>query len=89
VGKIYNVLAQVLAKDIHKKVHGLLDVTVWITSQIGRPISSPQAVVVEVIPASGTTLAVVRPQIQREIQLAFTHMKSFCKALTQGLYAVC
>jgi S-adenosylmethionine synthetase len=89
VGKIYNVLAQVLAEDIHKKVRGLQDVTVWITSQIGKPVSSPQAVVVEVILARGTTLEAVRPQIKREVQLAFTHMKSFCKALTQGLYAVC
>ncbi|MEK9139487.1 MAG: methionine adenosyltransferase [Nitrospirota bacterium] len=89
VGKIYNVLAQVLAEDIHKKVPGLLDVTVWITSQIGRPISSPQAVVVEVIPRRGLKLEAVRPQIQREVRLAFTHMPSFCKALTQGLYAVC
>jgi S-adenosylmethionine synthetase len=89
VGKIYNVLAQVLAEDIHKKVRGARDVTVWLTSQIGRPVSQPQSVVVEVIPASGTTLAALRPQIQREVQLAFTHMKPFCKALTRGLYAVC
>ncbi|MBX3335874.1 MAG: methionine adenosyltransferase [Nitrospira sp.] len=89
VGKIYNVLAQVLAEDIHKKVRGLLDVTVWITSQIGHPISSPQSIVVEVIPASGTTLAAVRPQIQREVRQAFAHMKSFCKALTRGAYPVC
>jgi len=89
VGKIYNVLAQALAEDIPKKVHGLRDVTVWITSQIGKPISSPQAVVVEVIPGSGRTLEVVRPQIEREVQLAFTHMKSFCKALAQGVYGVC
>ncbi|MGQ0666884.1 MAG: methionine adenosyltransferase, partial [Nitrospiraceae bacterium] len=65
------------------------DVTVWITSQIGQPISLPQALVVEVTLASGATMQAVRPQIQREIQLAFTHMKSFCKALTRGLYAVC
>jgi S-adenosylmethionine synthetase len=89
VGKIYNVLAQVLAEDIHRKVRGLRDVTVWITSQIGRPISSPQSVVVEIIPANGTDLAAVRPQIQREVQLAFTHMKSFCTALTRGSYGVC
>lgn len=89
VGKIYNVLAQVLAENIHKKVRGLRDVTVWITSQIGRPISSPQAVVVEVIPASGTNLAAVRPQIQREVQLAFAGMKTFCNGLTRGLYGVC
>ncbi|MGQ0667011.1 MAG: methionine adenosyltransferase, partial [Nitrospiraceae bacterium] len=66
VGKIYNVLAQVLAEDIHKKVPGLLDVTVWITSQIGQPISLPQALVVEVTLASGATMQAVRPQIQRE-----------------------
>jgi S-adenosylmethionine synthetase len=89
VGKIYNVLAQVLAEDIHKKVHGLSDVTVWITSQIGQPVSLPHTVAVEVTLSRGTTLKAVRPQIQREVQLAFTHMKSFCKALARGLYAVC
>jgi len=88
VGTIYNVLAQVLAEDIYKKVQGLRGVTVLITSQIGKPISSPQAVVVEVTLAGGTTLELARPQIQREVQLAFTGMKSFCKALTRGLYAV-
>ena len=89
VGKIYNVLAQVLAEDLYKKVSGLMDVTVWISSQIGQPISVPQAVVVEVALADGVTLKTVRPQIQRQVQLAFTHMKSFCQALSQGLYAVC
>lgn len=89
VGKIYNVLAQVLAEDIYKKVPGLQDVTVWITSQIGKPISSPQTVVVEVSLARGVTLAAVRPKIQREVQSAFAHIKAFCRALTRGLYAVC
>jgi S-adenosylmethionine synthetase len=89
VGKIYNVLAQVLAEDIYKRVRGLREVTVWITSQIGKPVSLPQAVVVEVSLMSGTTLDVVRPQIRSEVQLAFTHIKSFCQALTQGVYAVC
>lgn len=89
VGKIYNVLAQVLAEDIYKKVPGLLDVTVWMTSQIGHPISSPQSVVVEVIPRRGVRLETVRPKVQREVQQAFAHMKSFCKALMRGVYGVC
>lgn len=89
VGKIYNVLAQVLAEDIHKKVRGLRDVTVWITSQIGKPISSPHTVVVEVNLASGTSLDAVRLQIRREVELAFTHIKPFCEALARGVYAVC
>lgn len=89
VGKIYNVLAQVLAEDIYKKIPGLRDVTVWITSQIGKPIASPHTVVVEMNLASGTTLEAVRPLIRREVMVAFTHIKSFCKALTRGTYAVC
>lgn len=89
VGKIYNVLAQVLAEDIYKKVHGLRDVTVWLTSQIGKSISLPQAVVVEISLASGTTIDLVRPKIRREVRLAFTHIQSFCQALARGLYAVC
>jgi S-adenosylmethionine synthetase len=89
VGKIYNVLAQTLAEDIHNTVGGLRDVTVWITSQIGRPISSPHSVIVEVIPAKGTTLAAVRPQIQHVVRAAFSRMPSFCKKLTRGLYSVC
>jgi S-adenosylmethionine synthetase len=89
VGKIYNVLAQVLAEDIYKKVHGLRDVTVWITSQIGRPIALPQAVIVEVILADGVTRKSVHPHIRRQVQSAFTHMESFCKALVRGVYAVC
>lgn len=89
VGKIYNVLAQVLAEDIHKKVFGLHDVTVWITSQIGKPISSPQTVVVEVTLARGATLALVRPQIQREVQMAFSHIQPFCNALMKGMYVLC
>jgi S-adenosylmethionine synthetase len=88
VGKIYNVLAQTMAEDIHNKVEGLRDVTVWITSQIGRPISSPHSVVVEVIPARGTTLASVRPQIQRVVRAAFSRLPSFCEKLMQGLYSV-
>ncbi len=89
VGKIYNVLAQVLAEDIQKKVQGVRDVTVVLTSQIGRPIASPQAVLIESTLARGATMAKVRPQIQRQVELAFTDVPSFCKALAKGVYAVC
>ena len=44
VGKIYNVMAQVLAEDIQKRVQGVRGVTVSITSQIGKPISAPHIV---------------------------------------------
>ena len=89
VGKIYNVLAQVFAEDIHKRVYGVREVTVWITSQIGKPISLPQLVAVEVSLTTGTTLEAVAPQIRREVRAAFAHIKPFCQALMRGFYAVC
>jgi len=89
VGKIYNVLAHVLAWQIHRKVKGLRDVTVWLTSQIGRPVSSPQFVMVEVHLAQGVSLASVEPLIGRQVQDALHGMTAFCQALAKGEYPVC
>jgi S-adenosylmethionine synthetase len=89
VGKIYNVLAHVLAKQIHRNVKGLREVTVWLTSQIGRPVSSPQCVMVEVHLAQGVSLAAVEPLIGRQVQQALGRITPFCEALAKGDYAVC
>lgn len=89
VGKIYNVLAHVLAEQIHRNVKGLREVTVWLTSQIGRPVSSPQFVMVEVHLGQGVSLASVEPLIGRQVQQALRRMTPFCQALTEGTYAVC
>ena len=89
VGKIYNVLAHVLAEQIHRNVKGIREVTVWLTSQIGRPVSSPQFVVVEVYLAQGVSLGSVEPLIGRQVQQALRRMTPFCRALAKGVYAVC
>ncbi|MDE3041272.1 MAG: methionine adenosyltransferase [Nitrospirota bacterium] len=89
VGKIYNVLAHVLAEQIHRNVKGLRGVTVWLTSQIGRPVSSPQFVMVEVHLAQGVSLASVEPLIGRQVQQALRGITPFCQALAKGDYAVC
>lgn len=78
-----------LAKGIHKKVHGIHDVTVWIISQIGQPIFLSQVVTIEVILVDGVPPKSVHPQIQRQVQSAFTRMKSVCQALARGVYAMC
>ncbi len=89
VGKIYNVLAHLLAGQIHRNVKGLREVTVWLTSQIGRPVSSPQFVMIEVHPAQGVPLASVEPLIGREVQQTLRKMTPFCQSLAKGAYAVC
>jgi S-adenosylmethionine synthetase len=89
VGKIYNVLAHVLAQQIHRNVKGLREVTVWLTSQIGRPVSSPQFVRVEVHLAQGVSLASIEPLIDRQVQQALRGMTTFCTELAKGAHAVC
>jgi S-adenosylmethionine synthetase len=89
VGKIYNVLAHVLAGQIHRNVRGLREVTVWLTSRIGRPVSSPQFVMVEVHLAEGVSLVSVEPLISRQVQDALRRMTPFCQELAKGDYAVC
>jgi S-adenosylmethionine synthetase len=88
VGKIDNVLAQVLAEDIVHKAKGLCEVTVWLTSQIGKPISTPQSVMVEVA-APQDVLKAVGPLIRQRVQLALKRIATFCHALARGVYAVC
>lgn len=88
-GKIYNVLAHVLAGQIHNRVRGLREVTVWLTSQIGRPVSSPHSVVVELSLLQGVSLKAVEPLIRRQVHQALTGIDAFCQALARGKYAVC
>jgi S-adenosylmethionine synthetase len=89
VGKIYNVLAHVLAGQIYGHVKGLREVTVWLMSQIGRPVSSPQFVMVQVHVAQGVSLGSVAPLIGRQVQQALRRMTPFCQTLAKGVYAVC
>ncbi len=51
VGKLYNVVANETARDIWKKVKGVKEVTVKVLSQIGVPITQPQSVSIQIIPA--------------------------------------
>jgi S-adenosylmethionine synthetase len=88
-GKIYNVLAQVLAEQIHQRVRGLREVTVWLTSQIGRPVSSPHSVAVEVSLSHGASMQTIEPMIRRQVHQALTGIDTFCRALAKGSYAVC
>jgi len=89
VGKIYTVLAQVLAERIHREVPALREATVWLTSEIGRPISSPRLAVVEVSLKRGVSLGAVEQPVRWHVRQALANLKWFCAALAQGEYEVC
>lgn len=53
VGKIYNLLAMLIANDIAEQIEGVQEVYVKILSQIGKPIDEPLVASIQVIPKPG------------------------------------
>jgi S-adenosylmethionine synthetase len=48
VGKLYNVLAALIAKDLHARLDDVDEVIVTLLSAIGTPIDDPQVAAIEV-----------------------------------------
>lgn len=63
VGKIYNVLAMTIAREIHERVPASRWVNVELLSAIGAPIDRPQVAAVEIGPA-----AVLTPEVERAVR---------------------
>jgi S-adenosylmethionine synthetase len=89
VGKIYNVLAHLLANRIHAEVSGLREVAVWFCSRIGDPLDQPRMTSLQVSLESGVTLADVDGPIRRVVHAALGRMPIFCDELAQGRYPIC
>jgi len=55
VGKIYNVLAAAMAREICEALPEVEQASVQLVSQIGRPVSEPSACFIEIIAKDGIT----------------------------------
>nr|KJR74074.1 MAG: S-adenosylmethionine synthetase [Thermoproteus sp. AZ2] len=64
VGKIYNVMAQRIADRIYAEVKGVREVSVEAVSQIGRPITEPKIVNVELTTESGEITGEVKNEAE-------------------------
>jgi S-adenosylmethionine synthetase len=89
VGKIYNVLAHVLANKLHTQIPALREVVVWLCSRIGAPVDQPQVISIQIHLARGVTLADVNDAMRRAVQEELCRMPLFCQELAHGRYTVC
>lgn len=55
VGKLYNVLAMLMARDIHAALDGIAEIVVQLLSAIGRPVDDPQLVAIQLRSTSGVS----------------------------------
>ncbi len=89
VGKIYNLLTHSIAQRIYEEIPGVVEVYVWLVSQIGKPIDQPTIGITRVITKPGTSIGEIRNEILEKMNLALEHIDDFCDALAEGKIEVC
>jgi S-adenosylmethionine synthetase len=88
VGKIYNILAHRLARDICQQVAGVEGAFVLLLSRIGDPVDQPAMANAQLLLAPGRQLAEVEERVQELLEREFAGINDFCLSLARGEYAV-
>jgi len=82
VGKIYNLLGNLIANDIVKEAGGnVKEVHVRILSQIGKPVDQPQVASLQILPADGVKLAQVKAKAEAVAQGWFDQIDTIPRRL--------
>jgi S-adenosylmethionine synthetase len=89
VGKIYNLLSHEIASRIYREVGGIREVTVWLCSQIGKPIDQPLIAEAQLILEPDTLLKDVRDSVVAVIDRELEDIQSFTHRLAKGELSVC
>ncbi len=89
VGKIYNLLANLIAADAVQETGGdVKEIHVRILSQIGKPVDEPQVASLQILPADGVKLASVKGKVESVAQSWFGQIDSIPRRLLTGKLSV-
>jgi len=89
VGKIYNILGNLIASDIVKETGGnTKEVHVRILSQIGKPVDEPQVASIQILPAEGVKLGSLKSKAEGIAQSWFDQIDSIPRRLLTGKLTV-
>lgn len=86
VGKIYNVLAKIMAEKIYGEVKGIEEVYVRILSQIGKPINQPQTINIQVILEKGYSLANITADIKSIVDEEIANLPNLTDSIVKGKF---
>jgi S-adenosylmethionine synthetase len=82
VGKIYNLLGNLIANDVVKETGGnVKEVHVRILSQIGKPVDQPQVASLQILPSDGVKLAQVKGKAEAVAQRWFDQIDTIPRRL--------
>jgi S-adenosylmethionine synthetase len=89
VGKIYNLLGNLIANDIVRETGGnVKEVHVRILSQIGKPVDQPQVASLQILPSDGVKLSSVRGKAEAVANSWFDQVDSIPRRLLTGKLSV-
>ena len=89
VGKIYNVLAHRMAREIYENVNGIREVYVLLLSRIGSPVDQPRMASARLLLEKGRRLGDVSRMVEDVIERELEGIGPFCEALARGEFPVC
>jgi S-adenosylmethionine synthetase len=83
-GKIYNVLAQIVADKIAAEVQGVKEVYVRMLSRIGSPIDQPQVCSSAVVLETGVPLSAVESEITSIVDEELANITRLTQLILDG-----
>ncbi len=89
VGKIYNVLAHKIAKELSTHIEGVREAYVLLLSRIGSPIDEPQMATAQVLLERGRSFRDIARKAEEIIDREFSSIGRFCLELSKGKYPIC
>lgn len=89
VGKIYNVLAHRIAREIFEGIEGVKEVYVLLLSRIGAPVDRPRMAAAQVLLERGRTIKEIRRRVEAIFERELADINRFCLELAAGKYPVC
>ena len=84
IGKIYNLLATQISRDIVEKVSDVQEVYVRLLSQIGKPIDKPLVASAQIIPKEDTSFEKVKAETEVVIDDWFSNVTKITEMVIKG-----
>ncbi|MGC8586166.1 MAG: methionine adenosyltransferase [Candidatus Micrarchaeia archaeon] len=84
VGKIYNIFANELAKEIVKEYPQIVECYVSLVSQIGRPINDPKSMYIEAIMEEGAKFDSIKSKVYDLAEDSVSKIKRISESIQQG-----
>ena len=84
IGKIYNLLSTMMARECVEKVDGIEEMYVRLLSQIGKPIDHPLMASVQVLPSKGFTLKTLNSEIEGIVNESLANVTCITEKVISG-----